>query len=151
MVQLYFTHIVWGKLYEKVILATLPKHSSRRAHIRQKGEHLFLGNCFADWAVSVSFLFSSHYLSLSVFFLFSHTQTCTHTPTESMYLLQHREDRLEPSPDLTVLLICCGLISPGEAVCCSRRELRKPRLKLPTVEQNISEIYLTISLARWLP
>lgn len=50
-----------------------------------------------------------------------------------------------------MLLICSSLISPRETDCYYRREQRESCLKPPLLVQSISEIYLTIKLARWLP
>lgn len=125
-------------------------NSKKRPYVTEGKAYWYKIVLLTELCVSISFLSNSDFLLLSL----ACTRTCPHsrTHTQSMYLLQHsREDRLEPSPDLTVLLICSSLISLGETECCSRREWRESCLKLPLVEQNISEIYLTISLARWLP
>lgn len=72
-----------------------------KAHMWQKRKAEWYKNHFADWVLFVSFFSSSHFFSLSPF-PSVHTHTHTERERRSMYLLQHcREDRLEPSPDLT--------------------------------------------------
>lgn len=87
-------------------------------------------------------------LSISVafsFILYKQVDKHTRIRPESMYLLRHsRGNRLEPSPDLTVLLICSRLISPGKSDCCSRTERTLPNA---CHYCYISEIYPIISLA----